>query len=85
MNRLFVFLSLFVLALIINTQTIDANSHDHTSHAELSEMGRFIHDQMTDYVNKNHIPNAVMAIVTANGETFMKGYGFRLLLKTSPK
>ncbi|TVQ85927.1 MAG: class A beta-lactamase-related serine hydrolase [Bacteroidetes bacterium] len=75
MNRIFVLLTLMGLAVFINTQAVDANSHNHTSHAELSEMGRFIHDQMIAYVNKSHIPNAVMAIVTANGETFMKGYG----------
>lgn len=75
MNRFFVFLTLLGLAFFINTQAVDANSHNHTSHAELSEMGRFIHEQMDAYVNRNHIPNAVMAIVTANGDTFMKGYG----------
>ncbi len=75
MNRLFIFLTLLGLALFSNTRTVDANSYNQSSHAELAEMGRFIHEQMETYVNENHIPNAVMAIVTANGETFMKGYG----------
>ncbi len=75
MNRLFLFLTLINLALFANAQPVDALSHNQLSHAELPEMGRFIHEQMDAYVNNNHIPNAVMAIATANGETFMKGYG----------
>ncbi|MDR4988934.1 MAG: serine hydrolase [Bacteroidales bacterium] len=84
MSRIIISLTLLGLAFFINTKAVDANSHNHTSHAELSEMGRFIHEQMDTYVNKNHIPNAVMAIVTANGDTFMKGYGQSSLQNGEP-
>ncbi len=75
MNHLFAFLTLCSLALYANAKPADAISHNQMSNAELSEMGHFIHGQMEAYVNENHIPNAVMAIVAANGDTFMKGYG----------
>ncbi len=75
MNRLFVFLSLINIALFANAQPVDAIGQNRVSHAELSEIGRFIHEHMDAYVNANRIPNAVMAVVTANGETYMKGYG----------
>ena len=75
MSRILVHLTLLGLAFFITPRAVDANSHHHASHEELSEMGRFIHEHMNVYVNKNHIPNAVMAIVTTSGETFLKGYG----------
>ncbi len=75
MNRHFFVPILCCLVFLSSTQAADSISPNQTSNTELSEMGHFIHRHMDNYVVDNNIPNAVMAIVTASGETFMKGYG----------
>ena len=66
------FVAIAAIGLLLCTN-VDAFA---TGDKNYPEMADFLHRQMLDYTSSNHIPNAAVAMVTADRMVLLQGYGY---------